>query len=72
MKKNGFISKQLQKMIAPIIYEFMQTTHEICLDLINTESYDDLLKLFDEVRNYDDYEKLVLKKLKEKGYDING
>ena len=44
MKKNGFISKQLQKMIAPSIYEFMQVTHEICLDLINSDSYDDLLK----------------------------
>lgn len=70
--KNGFISKQLQKMLCPILYQYMKVTHEICLDLINTESYDDLLKLFDKVRNYDDYEKVVRDKLKEKGFDVNG
>lgn len=70
MKKNGFISKQVQKLIAPVVQNLLYITHGILVDLASAESYDDSQKKLDQVINYDDYEKLVLDKLK--GVDING
>lgn len=70
MKKNGFISKQLQKMLAPVINACLHITHSILLESLDVESWDDLINSRHKVEKYEDYEKLVLEKLKE--VDING
>lgn len=70
MKKNGFISKQVQKLIAPVVQNLLIITHGILVDLASCESYDDAQQLLDKIITYDDYEKYVLDKLK--GVEDNG
>ena len=70
MKKNGFISKQLQKMIAPIIDRFLYLTYNLVEQLIGKEfmNYDDYNNLCQKVYSYEKYEKYILDKLKEEDY----
>ena len=52
MKKNGFISKQVQKLIAPVVQNLLIITHGIIVDLASCESYDDAQKKLDQVINF--------------------
>lgn len=65
MKKNGFISKQVQKLMAPVIYDCLH----ICYDLVEQFtkkdfiSYDDYTNLCNQVDTYEKFELYILDQL---------
>ena len=68
MKKNGFISKQLQKILAPAIDDCLHICYDLIEQFTKKEfiSYDDYTNLCKKVEKYEDFEKLVLDELKKK------
>ena len=56
MKRNGFISKQLQKMLAPTIDECLHICYDIIEQFSKKEfmSYDDYTNLCNKVAKYED------------------
>lgn len=71
MKKNGFISKQLQKMLAPVIDRCLHVCYDLVEKLISKEfsSYDDYTNLIDKIDSYSKFEVYILDQLKGDGID---
>lgn len=74
MKKNGFLSKQLSKMLYPAINECLGVAYDLIEILIKKDfdNYDDYVNLVNQIDDYEKFQKYVLKKLQENRGEING
>lgn len=74
MKKNGFLSKQLSKMLYPAINECLGVAYDLIEILIKHEfeNYDEYVDLVAQIDDFEKFQKYILKKLQENRGEIDG